>query len=158
MNNYLPTDYQSFIHYVYSHTDPRTDELIYIGHGCRGRAWTHGSDKSVLRSQEHLAHLESMTADGFHAGDWVCILHSGLSKSDACKLEQELIRDLKPTYNKPQGKHLLKLTREQFVLCLEMRNDGISYHDIANEVGVSTMTVYRALNGQTKNIGDDYGS
>jgi len=155
MNNYLPTDY---IYYVYKHTDPRYDELIYIGHGCRGRAWTHGSDKSVLRSKEHLARLESMTVDGFHAGDWVCILHSGLTKSDACKLEQELIRELKPTYNKPQGKHLLKLTPEQFALCQEMREDGMFYHAIAEEIGVSTMTVYRALNGQTKNIGEEYGA
>lgn len=155
MNNYLPTDY---IYYVYKHTDPRNGELIYIGHGCRGRAWTHGSDRTVLRSQEHLARLESMTADGFHAGDWVCIVHSGLSKSDACKIEQALIRDLKPTYNKPQGKHLLKLTPEQFMLCQEMRNDGMFYHDIADEIGVSTMTIYRALNGQTKNIGEEYGN
>lgn len=155
MNNYLPTD---LIYYVYQHKDPRSDELIYIGHGCRGRAWTHGSDRSVLRSQEHLAHLESMTVDGFHAGDWVYILHSGLSKSDACKIEQELIRKYSPTYNKPQGKTNLRLTPEQFTVCQEMRKDGMFYHDIANEVGVSTMTVYRALNGQTKNIGEEYGS
>jgi hypothetical protein len=155
MNNYLPTDY---IYYVYTHTDPRCGELIYIGHGCRGRAWTHGSDKSVLRSQEHLTRLESMTAEGLHAGDWVCILHSGLTKSDACKIEQELIRDLRPTYNKPQGKQNLKLTPEQYNLCLEMRDGGMFYHQIAEEVGVSPMTVYRALNGQTKNIGEDYGS
>lgn len=155
MSNYLPTD---CIYYVYAHNDPRSGELIYIGHGCRGRAWTHGSDKSVLRSQEHLAHLDSMTADGFHAGDWVSIVNSGITKSDACKIEQALIRDLKPTYNKPQGKQNLKLTPEQYNLCLEMRDDGMFYHQIAEEVGVSPMTVYRALNGQTKNIGEDYGS
>lgn len=154
-NNLLPTDY---IYYVYKHIDPRTDELIYIGHGCRGRAWTHGSDKSVLRSQEHLAHLESMTADGFHAGDWVHIMYSVLPKSDACKVEQEYIRDYHPTYNKPQGKANLKLTPEQFTLCQEMRNEGMFYHSIAEEIGVSTMTVYRALNGKTKNIGEEYGA
>ena len=155
MNNYLPTDY---IYYVYKHVDPRSDELIYIGHGCRGRAWTHGSDKSVLRSQEHLAHLESMTVDGFVPPHWVHIIHSGILKSDACKIEQELIRELNPKYNKPQGKQNLKLTPEQYNLCSEMRDDGMFYHQIANEIGVSTMTVYRALNGQTKNIGEDYGN
>lgn len=153
MSNSLPTD---LIHYVYKHIDPRTDELIYIGHGCRGRAWTHGSDKTVLRSQKHLAHLEAMTQDGFVASDWVHIVVTGLDKTSACKQEQELIRDLKPTYNKPQGKKALKLTPEQYALCGQMRKDGLYYHQIADEMGVSTMTIYRALNNQTKNIGDDY--
>lgn len=152
-NNYLPTDY---IYYVYKHVDPRSNELIYIGHGSRGRAWTHGSDKTVVRSQEHLAHLDRMIYDGFVASDWVHIIERGLDKSSACKIEQDLIREFKPAYNKPQGKHLLKMTPEQFGLCLEMRESGMFYHEIATEVGVSTMTVYRALNGQTKNIGEDY--
>ena len=141
-----------YIYYVYKHTDPRTDELIYIGHGCRGRAWIHGSEKTVLRSTDHLAHLEAMTQEGFIATDWVEVVNSGLSKKDACKIEQELIRELQPTYNKPQGKHLLKLSKDQLDLCKELREQGLFYHQIAEEVGVSTMTVYRALNGQTKNI------
>ena len=153
MNNYLPTDY---IYYVYSHTDPRTDELLYVGHGCRGRAWIHGSKKTCLRSQEHLDHLERMTQAGYLPTDWVGIFQSKLTKSDACSLEQELIRGLSPTYNKPQGKHLLKLTPETYKMCQDLRNTGLYYHQIADEVGVSTMTVYRALNKQTKNIGDDY--
>lgn len=39
-----------------------------------------------------------------------------------------------------------------------LRGSGSFYHKIAEEVGVSTMTVYRALNGKTKNIGDSYDS
>jgi len=153
MSNQLPTDY---IYYVYKHVDPRTDELIYVGHGCRGRAWIHGSKKTCLRSQDHLNHLESMTTDGFIARDWVEVVSQGLPKSDAAKLEQGLIRDLNPTYNKPQGKHLLKLSPEQYGVCQRLREEGFFYHQIADEVGVSTMTVYRALNNQTKNIGEEY--
>lgn len=153
MNNYLPTD---IIYYVYEHVDPRTQELIYIGHGCRGRAWTHGSDKTALRSQEHLAHLEDMTINGYTADHWVRIIYSSLTKSEACETEQDLIRNRKPRYNKPQGFKNLKLSPEQVTLCQEMREDGMFYHRIAEEVGVSTMTVYRALNNQTKNIGEDY--
>jgi hypothetical protein len=152
-NNYLPTE---FIYYVYKHIDPRNDELIYIGHGCRGRAWIHGSKKTCLRSQAHLNHLDSMTQDGFIPSDWVSIVVQGVSKKDACALEQELIRELNPTYNKPQGRHLLKLSPEQYDICQNLRDEGWFYHQIATEVGVSTMTVYRALNNQTKNIGDDY--
>lgn len=154
----LPTDYQAFIYYVYKHTDPRTGELLYIGHGCRGRAWIHGSKLTCLRSQSHLDHLESMIQDGFNPCDWVDLIHSGISKEDACKKEQELIRLLKPKYNKPQGLALLKMTLEQLDLCKELRKNGLSYQSIANETGLSAMTVYRGLNGQTKNIGENYGS
>lgn len=155
-SNYLPTDYQSFIYYVYKHTDPRTQELIYLGHGCRSRAWIHGSKLTCLRSQPHLDHLEEMVQDGFNANDWVELLFTGMTKEAANAKEQELIRTLRPRYNVPQGKQSLKLTPEQFSLCKVMREEGLFYHKIAEEVGVSTMTVYRALNGQTKNIGEDY--
>jgi DNA invertase Pin-like site-specific DNA recombinase len=97
-----------------------------------------------------------MTYDGFVASDWVQVLETGLDKSSACVIEQNLIRELKPTYNKPLGRHLLKLTPEHYILCEELRASGLSYYAIAEEIGLSTMTVYRALNGQTKNIGEDY--
>jgi hypothetical protein len=118
----------------------------------------HGGKKTVSRCPEHFYHLESLVRDGFHAGDWVTIMGSGYTKSDACELEREYIKSLNPTYNKPQGKSLIKLTPGQYNLCVDMRNDGMYYHQIAKEVGVSAMTVYRALNGQTKNIGEEYGS
>lgn len=145
-------DKKDLIYYVYTHIDPRTEELIYIGHGCRGRAWTHGSKLTCLRSQDHLNHLESMTEDGFVPSDWVEIVSQGLSKKDAAKAEQEMIRDLSPTYNKPQGLHLIKLDADALELCKSLRKEGKYYHEIAAEVGVSTMTVYRALNNQTKNL------
>jgi hypothetical protein len=150
--NTLPTDY---IYYVYKHVDPRTDELLYIGHGARGRAWIHGSKLSVLRSQEHLNHLESMTLDGFIASDWVHVVQQGVSKKDACVIEQTLIRELKPLYNLPQGKSLLKLDGNKLKTCRSLKDTGLSYLEIGLIVGVSTMTVYRALNGQTKNLQEE---
>ena len=159
-NNVLPTDYQSdkerYIYYVYKHVDPRTDELIYVGHGCRGRAWIHGSKRNCLRSQDHLNHLESMTLDGFVPTDWVYIEYQGLDKSSACQIEQEIIRLERPTYNRSLGKHNLKVTPEIYELCKALRLKGCSYAVISEEVGLSPMTVYRALNNQTKNIGDTY--
>lgn len=134
-SNLLPTDYQSFIHYVYEHRDPRSGEIIYVGHGSRGRAWTHGSKHTVLWSQEHLDHLESMTQDGFVPSDWVFIHETGLPKSEACVIEQDLIRKIKPRYNKPQGKSALKITPDQYQLAQEMREDGKFYHEIAEEIG-----------------------
>ena len=145
------------IYYVYKHIDPTTKELLYIGHGCRGRAWIHGSRRSVLRSQDHLDHLECLTQDGFVATDWVFIEQQGLPKKEACKIEQQLIREQNPRYNKSSGKSLLKLTPEQVGNCRQLRKQGLFYNQIATQVQVSTMTVYRALNNQTKNIGENYG-
>lgn len=145
----LPTDY---IYYVYKHVDPRSDELLYIGHGARGRAWTNGSKKTALRSQDHLAHLESMTYEGFIPSDWVQIVQQGISKKDACIIEQALIRELNPTYNLPQGKSLLKMDDEKLKRSRGLKDFRTSYAEIALIIGVSPMTVYRALNGQTKNL------
>jgi hypothetical protein len=153
MSNYLPTD---LIYYVYNHIDPRDGELLYIGHGCRGRAWIHGSKKTCLRSQDHLDHLESMTFDGFTPEDWVTLVVSGTTKKDACVIEQKMIRGWKPKYNKPQGLQHLKVTPDILTMCEDMRANGAFYDVIGKEVGLSTMTVYRALNGQTKNIGEDF--
>ena len=150
-------DGREYIYYVYRHIDPRTDELIYVGHGCRGRAWIHGSKRNCLRSQEHLDHLESMTLDGLVPTDWVYIEQQGLDKNSACRVEQEIIRLEKPRYNRPAGKKLLKVTPEIYDLCKALREDNNSYAVISEEVGLSPMTVYRALNNQTKNIGDTYG-
>lgn len=112
----------------------------------------------MLRSQDHLDHLEMLTQDGFVATDWVQLVATGLPKKDACVREQSLIRELNPLYNKPQGKHLLKVTPELYKQCVDMRNQGMFYSQISDAVGVSPMTVYRALNNQTKNIGEDYAS
>lgn len=72
------------------------------------------------------------------------------------KKEQEMIRGFKPRYNKPQGLQNLKVTPEILELCIEFRGQGLFYSQIADEVGLSAMTVYRALNGKTKNIGEDF--
>ena len=146
----------NLIYYVYKHTDPRNNEIIYIGHGCRGRAWIHGSKRSCLRSQEHLNHLEDLITHSFLPNDWVEITHRGLNKREACRIENEFIRDVKPKYNKPQGIQHLKVTPDILQECLELHKNGMSYSNIADKVDLSTMTIYRALNNQTKNLGDVY--
>jgi hypothetical protein len=140
------------VYYVYKHVDPASGEVLYVGHGCRSRAWTNGSERTPLRSQEHVAHLEDLTQVGYVASDWVHIVHSGLTKSAACEIERGLIDQLRPTYNKELGKKHLRITPEEFTAFKEMREDGMSYKAIADEFGYAAMTVYRALNGQTKNL------
>lgn len=139
-------------HYVYSHTDPRNNEIVYIGHGWKSRAWTNGSYGTVLRSKDHVDWLEEINNEGYLPCDFVHILHRGLSKSEACQKEQDLIREIKPRFNKPLGLGNLKVNKDNFILMNNLRAKGVSYQKIAEEVGLSTMTVYRAINGGTKNV------
>lgn len=143
-----------YVYYVYSHVDPRNGNTFYVGHGARGRAWIHGSKRTCLRSQDHLAGLDDLTDSGYIATDWVHIIKKGLSKSDACFLEQSIIRDISPEYNKPQGLQHMKINEEIFNNINSLREEGVSYKDIGVIVGLSAMTVYRAVNKQTKNIGN----
>ena len=140
-------------HYVYIHSDPRTDEVLYVGHGFKGRAWVYGSPKSDSRSNEHLAHLEGMTESYLTPEDWVTVLYKGLTKVDACELERREIVKLKPRYNKPQGLKLLKMVDEKIQKARDLRYEGMSYKSVGEALGVSTMTIHRALNGGTKNVG-----
>lgn len=75
-----------------------------------------------------------------------------MSKKEACRLEQKYIRYYKPIYNKPQGLSLLKINNDLLKKITDLRLNGLSYKQISEKVGLSTMTVYRAINGKTKNI------
>jgi len=134
-----------YIYYVYGHVDPRTEETIYVGHGCRGRAWIHGSKRTVLRSQDHLDHLESMTQDGFVATDWVVIYNQGLDKTSAAKVERDLIKELRPKYNNQVGGYNLLMTKTLQNTCKELKSKGMSYEKIADELKISAMTARRAV-------------
>lgn len=147
--NKLPTTYQS-IHYVYTHTDPETGEIVYIGKGSRGRAW-HCAEYNN-RSVDHAAFLNDLINLGFTPDSWVTIIEAGLSSRDAYKLEADLIwgLDSYPKYNAKRDASC-KLTSDDLTMIRELRSKNNSYEVIGAATGFSTMTIYRALNGQTKN-------
>lgn len=142
--------------YVYFHIHPETNEIFYVGHGTLERAWvTRGNLNRVsggLRSNEHAKFLQLLIDDGFLPNDWVHIVERNLSKSDACVLEQKLIREKSPQFNKPIGEKLLKLTKDQLDLAVEERAHGRFYKDIADQFGVSPMCMWRNINGRNKNV------
>ena len=140
------------IYYVYGHICPITGLILYIGHGCKGRAWLHGSRNTCLRSQEHLDHLNQLTNLGWIPCDWVKIYHKGMSKKEACKTEREMIELHRPTYNKRQGVKNLKMTPDKVEAARKLRGEGLSYDKIGSAIGLSAMTAYRGLNGVTKNV------
>lgn len=138
------------IYYVYKHIDPETREVMYIGKGSKGRAWYFGHESG--RSEEHNSYLMTLTYRGYTAEAFVEIISSQLTEEEAFKLESALLEDHfnRPKYNSKKD-HSCKLTQEVIDHIFKLRGIGFSYDKIAKEVGFSTMTVYRAYTGQTKN-------
>lgn len=146
MSNYLPSYY-----YVYGHMHPETEKFVYIGHGSRGRAWIHGSRRTVLRSQDHLDFLEGLNLAGYLPTDWVVIFNRGLTKKVACEIERSLIKNYNPMFNKPQGVYTRVMSKEDVDRAKELRKQGLSYAKIGDELKVSTMTARRAVLDLYKN-------
>ena len=150
------------VFYVYTHEDPDTGEVMYVGMGQKSRAWviTNSNGNNAAyghRSKDHYEWFLEKEAAGYTMQDLVVILKSNLSKGMALGNEKFLIDTFSPPFNKKQGLANLKITKDKYKTAVEMRKDGLSYERIAKELELSAMTVYRALNKQTKNIGDDYG-
>lgn len=145
----LPSVYQS-IFYVYFHTDPETGEIVYVGKGSRGRAWHCAESNS--RGKEHALWMTDLIKRGFTPDSWVTIVESGLTKEKAFALENDLTWGME-TFPKFNSKHdfACKLNDEDLSKALLLRNQNLSYDKIAKTLNVSTMTIYRVLNGQTKN-------
>ena len=134
------------VYYVYYHVDPETNETVYVGHGRGPRAWF---TNEPFRSPLHAEYLGMLENTGYTADEWVVIAHKGLTKEEACKIEREEIKLLKPEYNKIQGAALLKVTPEILQEAFELREQGWSYKKIADSFDLATMTIHRAMNGKS---------
>lgn len=132
-------------YYVYSHIDPDTEEIIYIGHGWKHRAWLMDEP---FRSREHADYLAYLHEAGYNPFDWVHIEDQGLGKGEACELERGLIKHYKPRFNKIQGAKLLKVSPEILKEAFDLRNSGWTFKQIAENFDLSTMTIHRAMNGK----------
>lgn len=141
------TKYQEY--YVYTHQDPNSDEVVYVGHGKGSRAWHFGKTN---RGEDHHLWALLLFEQGFLPHEFTVIENRGLTKSDACIIEQQMIRELRPAFNKPMGLHCLKFTPELQEAARDLRVQGLSYAKIADELGLSTMTIYRGLTGGTHNV------
>lgn len=136
------------IYYVYHHEHPDTGEVVYVGKGSRGRAWHCAESNS--RGASHAVWMNGLIADGFTPDAWVVLLETGLTEADAYAKEALLIDNHLPIFN---SKHdaACKLTQDNLSQIKLLRENGNTYKGIGEIVGFSTMTIYRALNGKTKN-------
>jgi hypothetical protein len=141
------------MYYVYVHYDPATEDWVYIGHGKGSRAWYfNGGESNSARSVAHNTWCQAMCNLGYLPTEFVTVLERGLTKEQACLLEQRLIREERTAFNAIIGQGILKMTPDKVALCRQLREKGVAYGVIAKEIGLSTMAVWRALNGETKNV------
>lgn len=131
--------------YVYFHVDPVTREILYIGHGTYDRAWIFKA--STLRDKQHRTHLITLFNNGYSPFDWVKIKKRNLEKSEACKLEREMILKYNPKYNKLKGIGSIRKRGAIVLKAIQLRKMGLSYAEIKNKLNISSsMTAWRYIN------------
>ena len=79
--------------YVYTHTDPATGEIVYVGEGTGQRFAAVNT-----RSADHSAFLKEMIHN--KGTDCFSIVESRLTKQQAREIERALIARYNPKYNK----------------------------------------------------------
>jgi hypothetical protein len=138
-------------YYVYIHFDPRTNEILYIGMGQGSRAYALKTSKTnnihyIHRSQEHSNHLEELMILGWLPHEWIKFPKRNLPKYEALKIEKELIKNLKPKYNRKYGIKSLKFNKIDVLKIKELRRQGLFYTQIAKEMNCSPMVAHRIVN------------
>lgn len=140
---------------MYQHIDPETNEIVYIGTGKNSRAWATGTIRFANsnsksyghRDGPHAAWLSNLITRGYLPNDWVTIVHRQLSKEDAHKLEVEYICTIQPRFNHNHNPVVRAEKRKELKAQIQiLRGTGLSYQGVANQLGTSTMRVWRCAN------------
>jgi hypothetical protein len=79
--------------YVYTHTDPTTGEIVYVGEGT-GQRFAAVNTRDAPHSQFLKEVIHDKKLDCF------CIVESRLTKDQARTIERELIAKYRPRFNK----------------------------------------------------------
>jgi hypothetical protein len=122
------------LYYLYEHCHPETGEIVYVGIGTGSRAWNSGTSSGSYREQEHADWIEQLYLQGYTMADIVKISCSLLDKKDALELEDKLIKEQRPKFNKlgnPDNYLNKKYTLEQALEARQMYYGGnIPYYMI----------------------------
>lgn len=147
------TPYQTYtpMYYVYTHADPDTKEVVYVGVGTKDRAYT--SRATQRGNPEHEQWLQDVETRGYIPHEYVNIICKSSNRDDCLLAEAELIDKLRPAYNRLSIKPAtwaMTYTQEEIAMIKDLRSEGMSYSKIAEEMGRSTMGVWRVANDKTK--------
>ena len=134
--------------YVYEHFCPKSGEVVYVGKGTHGRAWSFQKNAGQ-RSAEHYSWAADLMYAGYTPDQFVRIRHNNLTSEEAIDIEHHLIDQLVPRYNRKGGIKEPALTDDEVEYAKCRRAEGASYESIADELGVSRTTVSRRLQDKT---------
>ncbi len=88
MDSGLPIDY------VYTHIEPTSETVVYIGSGSKHSAWEKGH-----RNFNHNKWVEKLIQEGYIPNDWIRVVDKNLTIEEAHDLEITMISSLKPRFN-----------------------------------------------------------
>lgn len=133
-------------YYVYTHHDPVTHELMYIGKGSGGRAW----DVSRNRSENplHQKWMLCLLENGYLPIDWTDIESKNLTNEEARKRELQLIHTNPSRFNRQSGEnqHQSKLTNNQAIEIYKRIHTGEKARALSEEFKVSRAAIYHIKN------------
>jgi hypothetical protein len=137
--------------YVYTHQNPTTKEILYVGIGQYDRAWCIRQNN---RNKEHTQYLKNLFKEGFTLTDIVTVTDNMLSKQKAMEIEAEKINEYRPKFNKLLNKnhwHIARQkTKEMCEFAKALKEMGYGYQRISFLLGSSkpknnAMSVKRML-------------
>lgn len=129
-------------YYVYTHHDPETHELMYIGKGSGGRAW----DVTRCRNENpgHQKWMICLLENGYIPTDWVSIESKNLTEEQARNRELQLIHSNPSRFNRQSGEkqHQAKLTNKQAIEIYKRIHSGEKAKALSEEFKVSKAAIY----------------
>jgi hypothetical protein len=131
------------MYYVYTHVDPVTHEVVYVGKGINGRAWD--VTRSRGGNKDHQLWMSSLSKNGYLPSDWVRIIYRNLTEKEAFSKEKQFLHEYGVTkFNRQCGEkqHQSKIDNEQAkeVFYLAWIN-GLSRSSIAKYYGLCPTNV-----------------
>jgi len=129
------------LYYLYQHVDPDSGEIVYIGMGTGSRAWATGTSSGSHRSPAHSMWISNLYEQGFTMGDIAKVTHTLLTKDHALDLELNLIKEVKPIYNRlgnPDKFYCKSFTPDQAILANELFEGGKRYYEIPDILNINS--------------------
>ena len=118
-----------------------------MGHGDRAYMMGANTSKRTQRSPEHLEYLLSMVRDeGYLPHQWVEFTNLYLTKSEALRIEQKLIKKLSPRFNRKHGPNVM-FSDDDIRKIKTLKEDGLSDTKISKIMNCSQTTISRIFSG-----------
>lgn len=131
--------------YVYEHFEPVGGDVVYVGMGQGGRAWMTDN-----RSAAHSEWIEQNLDAGYVPDEFVRVVERQLPAGEARAIEKVKIEDygINSLFNGIQGKPhgCPQLSAEDRNLIKSLRDEGLTYQAISEQVGTSVGTVQYWVN------------